>query len=57
MGSTSEYDQQIAGLFAAHADFKIWDSFPGAGAALAPRLAAAWGTQQERFESSDAMAA
>lgn len=51
-----EYDQQIAALFAAHADFKTWDSFPGAGAALAPRLAAAWGTQRERFESSDAMA-
>jgi transposase len=52
----AEYDQQIAALFAAHADFKIWDSFPGAGAALAPRLAAAWGTQRERFESSEAMA-
>ncbi len=53
----AEYEQQIAALFAAHADFKIWDSFPGAGVALAPRLAAAWGTQRERFESSDAMAA
>jgi transposase len=53
----AEYDQQIAALFAAHADYKIWDSFPGAGAALAPRLAAAWGTQRERFESGEAMAA
>ena len=53
----TEYDQQIAELFAAHADYPIWESFPGAGAALAPRLAAAWGTQRERFESSDAMAA
>ena len=53
----TEYDQQIAALFALHADQEIWDSFPGAGAALAPRLAAAWGTQRERFESSDAMAA
>jgi len=53
----AEYDQQIAALFAAHADFTIGDSFPGAGAALAPRLAAAWGTQRERFESSNAMAA
>jgi len=53
----AEYDQQIATLFAAHADCGIWDSFPGAGAALAPRLAAAWGTQRDRFESSDAMAA
>jgi transposase len=53
----AEYDQQIATLFAAQADQEIWDSFPGAGPALAPRLAAAWGTQRERFESSDAMAA
>jgi len=53
----AEYDQQIAALFAAHADYEIWDSFPGAGPALAPRLAAAWGTQRARFESSDAMAA
>jgi transposase len=53
----AEYDQQIATLFAAHADYKIWDGFPGAGAALAPRLAAAWGTQRERFESGEAMAA
>ena len=53
----AEYDQQIATLFAAQADYKIWDSFPGAGAALAPRLAAAWGTQRERFESGAAMAA
>jgi transposase len=53
----AEYDQQIAARFAAQADYRIWDSFPGAGAALAPRLAAAWGTQRDRFESSDAMAA
>lgn len=53
----TEYDRQIAALFAAHADHGIWDSFPGAGAALAPRLAAAWGTQRDRFESSYAMAA
>ena len=51
------YDQQIAALFARHADQGIWDSFPGAGPALAPRLAVAWGTQWDRFESSDAMAA
>lgn len=53
----AEHDQQIAALFAAHAGRDIWDSFPGAGAALAPRLAAARGTQRDRFESSDAMAA
>jgi len=53
----AEHEQQIAALFSAHADYGIWDSFPGAGPALAPRLAAAWGTQRDRFESSQAMAA
>lgn len=53
----AEYDRQIATLFAAHADYDIWNSFPGAGEALAPRLAAAWGTQRDRFDSGTAMAA
>jgi transposase len=53
----AEYDRQIATLFAAHADYDIWKSFPGAGEALAPRLAAAWGTQRDRFDSGTAMAA
>ena len=52
----AEYEKQIATLFAAHADYAIWNSFPGAGPALAPRLAAAWGTQRDRFESGYAMA-
>ena len=56
-GGAQGIGKAIATLFAAHADCGIWDSFPGAGAALAPRLAAAWGTQRDRFESSDAMAA
>jgi transposase len=49
------YDKQIAQLFSAHADFALWDSFPGAGPALAPRLAVAWGTQRERFADNQAM--
>ena len=51
----AEYDRQIAALFAAQVDYAIWDSFPGAGPALAPRLAAAWGTQRERFPDSQAI--
>ena len=51
----AEYDRRIADLFAQHADFAIWDSFPGAGEALAPRLAAAWGTQRSRFPDPQAM--
>jgi transposase len=52
----AEYERQIKALFTQHADFAIWDSFPGAGPALAPRLAAAWGTQRDRFPDSQAMA-
>ncbi len=52
----ARYDKQIAQLFAAHADQGLWDSFPGAGPALAPRLAVAWGTQRERFADAQAMA-
>lgn len=51
----ARYDQQIAQLFATHADFALWDSFPGAGPALGPRLAVAWGTQRDRFADSEAM--
>lgn len=51
----ARYDKLIAQLFASHADFAVWDSFPGAGPALGPRLAAAWGTQRDRFADRQAM--
>jgi hypothetical protein len=35
------YDKDIAKLFASHPDAAIFDSLPGAGAVLAPRLLAA----------------
>jgi transposase len=44
-----QYDQQIAQLFAAHPDAPIFDSLPGAGAALAPRLLTSLGTDRSRF--------
>lgn len=44
-----QYDQQIAQLFAAHPDGPIFDSLPGAGAALAPRLLTSLGTDRTRF--------
>lgn len=46
------YDKQIAQLYAQHADFPIWQSFPGAGPVLGPRLATAWGTQRDRFSEA-----
>jgi transposase len=44
------YDQQIASLFAKHDDSTLFGSFPGAGASLAPRLLAAFGSDRGRFE-------
>ena len=47
-----QYEEHIARLFATHPDAAIFDSLPGAGAALAPRLLAALGTDRDRFESA-----
>jgi transposase len=46
------FDRQIAQAVAAHPDFAIFDSFPGAGPALAPRLLAAFGSQRDRYLSA-----
>jgi transposase len=48
----AELDRKIAEATAAHPDFFIFDSLPGAGAALAPRLLAAFGSQRERYGSA-----
>jgi transposase len=53
----ARYEQQIAQLFAAHPDAPLWDSFAGAGPALGPRLAVAWGPQPDRFPDHQAMPA
>jgi transposase len=50
-----QFDEQIAQLFAAHPDAVIFDSLPGAGAALAPRLLAMLGTDRQRFDSAVAV--
>ena len=45
----AKFDQQIAKAAAVHPDFLVFDSFPGAGPVLAPRLLAAFGSCRERF--------
>jgi transposase len=47
------FDRKIAEDFAQHEDAAIFRSLPGAGAALAPRLCAAMGTDRNRFESAN----
>ena len=45
-------DGQIEEAAAAHPDFFIFNSLPGAGPVMAPRLWAAFGSQRERFRSA-----
>jgi transposase len=47
-----EYDRRIAQLFADHPDREVFDSFPGAGPVLAPRLLSAMGAERDRFDSA-----
>jgi transposase len=51
--AVDEFDTAIAQCFAAHPDAELFRSPPGAGAALAPRLLVAFGTDRDRFASAD----
>jgi len=52
MESIERINEEIKARFQVHPDMAIFDSFPGAGAALAPRLLAAMGSDRSRFESA-----
>jgi transposase len=41
------------GPIAEHPDHDLFDGLPGAGQALAPRLATAFGSDRKRYESAD----
>jgi transposase len=48
----AEFDERITQVVASHPDAAIFNSLPGAGAALVPRLIVAFGTRRERFHSA-----
>lgn len=52
LDSIARLDKEIEERFKAHPDMEIFDSFPGAGPVLAPRLLAAMGSDRSRFESA-----
>ena len=52
-----ELDEKIRQITARQEDFAVFDSFPAAGPALAPRLLAAFGTRRERFAAAAQMQA
>lgn len=47
-----QYDDVILTTFQGHSRFAIFDALPGAGPALAPRLAAAFGSRPENFPTA-----
>jgi transposase len=47
--SIEQLEQDIAARFAVHEDAALFSSLPGSGAALAPRLLVAFGTDRTRF--------
>jgi len=47
-----DFNRQIQEAAEAHRDFFIFDSLPGAGAVMAPRLLAAFGSQRERYQNA-----
>jgi transposase len=50
--SIRSYDEEIAGLAPQHPDYGLFNTLPGAGPSLAPRLLVAFGEQRERFTSA-----
>lgn len=51
----SEYDRQVEQLWNEHPDQTVFDTFPGAGPVMGPRLAAAFGTDRDRFADASEM--
>jgi len=52
MDAVDRLDAEIKVLYKKQTDAKIFDSFPGAGPTLAPRLLAAFGTNRERYHTA-----
>lgn len=50
--SIDRYDNEIASLFGDHPDAHLFESLPGSGPVLAPRLLAAFGTDRDRFSTA-----
>jgi Transposase IS116/IS110/IS902 family len=53
----ADYDKEISRLFLIHEDLELFQSLPGAGARLAPRLLAEMGDDRSRYESAGSLQA
>ncbi|MEE9597358.1 MAG: IS110 family transposase [Acidiferrobacterales bacterium] len=52
LAAIKRFDDEIAELAPKHADYSLFNSLPGAGPSLAPRLLVAFGEQRERFKNA-----
>jgi transposase len=52
----AEFEEQIEELFGRHEDADLFRPLPGAGKALAPRLASIFGSDRDRFTSAEEVA-
>jgi transposase len=50
--SIARYDKEIAARFGKHPDAHLFESLPGSGAAMAPRLLSAFGSKRDRFQAA-----
>ena len=56
IAALKQFDEAIAKLCAAHPDFPLFQSLPGAGEVYASRLLAMMGTQRDRWTTADELA-
>lgn len=50
--AVADLDERIRPLANAHPDYPVFDSLPGAGEIMVPRLIAAFGTKRDRFSNA-----
>jgi len=53
IAALARLDQALVELFGQHPDQELFSGLPGAGQALAPRLAAAFGSDRHRYQSAE----
>ena len=51
------YEKQIQALFLRHEDHALWQSLPGVGPRLGPRLLAEWGDDRSRYQDANSVQA
>jgi transposase len=51
----SEIEEALSQAYQSHPDHALWQSFPGAGQVLGPRLLCAWNSDRDRFQGAREM--